>query len=141
MLGVQVSGAQAPFVRSAPPGSRAGLTCGLTDPVGVDEPSPRLSWNARLPGEAAVVVSCDGHEVWRSAVPAGSHTVDVPGEWLAPLTPYTWSVEGHATGAFTTGLRARGAWDAPWLAGDPRAAVSLRGSFTWRPAPGRGPGG
>ncbi|MFD0882953.1 hypothetical protein ACFQ08_00005, partial [Streptosporangium algeriense] len=105
MLEVQVSGAQAPFIRSAPSGSRAGLTCGLTDPVGVDEPSPRLSWNARPAGETTVTVLSDGREVWRSSVPAGAHGVDVPAESLAPLTPYTWSVEGYATGAFTTGLR------------------------------------
>ncbi|MEV4893673.1 family 78 glycoside hydrolase catalytic domain [Nonomuraea sp. NPDC055795] len=123
--GVQVSGAQTPYIRPAPPGARAGLTCGLADPVGVDE--PRLSWDARLPAAATVTVSADGREVWRSSVPAGSNVVDVPGERLDPLMPYTWSVEGHATGAFTTGLR--GQWTAPWLAGDPRAAVSLRGSF------------
>ncbi|MEU1386652.1 MULTISPECIES: family 78 glycoside hydrolase catalytic domain [unclassified Nonomuraea] len=137
VLDVQVSGAQTPYIRPVPAGARAGLTCGLADPVGVDEPSPRLSWDARTTAAATVVVSADGREVWRSSVPAGSHGVDVPDELLAPLTPYTWEVAGQAAGAFTTGLRARGAWDAPWLPGDPRAAVSLRGSFTWRPAPGR----
>ncbi|MEV4222023.1 family 78 glycoside hydrolase catalytic domain [Nonomuraea sp. NPDC049725] len=133
VLGPQVSGAQAPLIRPVPPGPQAGLTCGLADPVGVDEPSPRLSWGARLAEEAAVTVRAEGREVWRSSVPAGSHLVDVPDDLLAPLTPYTWSVDGHAAGAFTTGLRAGGGWDAPWLAGDPRAAVSLRGSFTSRP--------
>ncbi|MFI6818890.1 family 78 glycoside hydrolase catalytic domain [Nonomuraea sp. NPDC050328] len=129
--GVQVSGAQTPYIRPAVRASRAGLTCGLADPVGVDEPSPRLSWDGRVAEEAAVTVSADGRAVWRSVVPAGAYAVDVPDELLEPLVPYTWEVEGQASGAFTTGLR--GEWDAPWLAGEPRAAVSLRGSFT-RPA-------
>ncbi|GAA4092563.1 alpha-L-rhamnosidase [Nonomuraea soli] len=125
----QVSGAQTPYIGTASRGLLPGLTCGLVDPVGVEE--PRLSWAARLPEAAAVTVHAGGREVWRTIVPPGTSVVDVPGDRLDPLVPYTWRVEGYATGTFTTGLRGR--WDAPWIAGDPEAAVSLRGPFTARP--------
>ncbi|MFI6322992.1 family 78 glycoside hydrolase catalytic domain [Nonomuraea sp. NPDC050556] len=119
-----------PAIPPPPTGHLAGLTCGLADPVGVDEPSPRLSWPALLDRPSLVSVRSAVGEVWRQEVPEGANHVDVPADVLALLTAYTWTVGEQISGTFTTGLRADGAWDAPWLVGDPTAAVSLRCTFT-----------
>ncbi|MER6171834.1 family 78 glycoside hydrolase catalytic domain [Streptosporangium sp. NPDC001681] len=136
-----VSGGQVPVGSSPPAEAVACHTCGLTDPVGVDDPSPRLSWAARLLHPERLTVSTGGREVWARDLPPGTSWADVPEEVLEPLTPYTWSVAGHLGGTFVTGLRAGGAWDAPWVEDggneSGEGAVRLRGTFGWEPRPGR----
>ncbi|MFB9681046.1 family 78 glycoside hydrolase catalytic domain [Streptosporangium vulgare] len=165
-----VPGGQLPRGSSPPAGAVTCHTCGLADPVGVDDPSPRLSWSARPVRSERLSVSTGGREVWARDLPAGTSWADVPEDVLEPLTSYTWSVAGHLGGTFVTGLRAAGAWDAPWIGDgghdpdrrsrepgedegcgraygtdeddggsgrDGEGAVRLRGTFGWRPRPGR----
>lgn len=111
---------------------------GLIDPVGVDAPSPRLTWSERGDGadDTIDVVLTDGEGVvWSDRVPLGAGRVEVPVGVLAPLTEYRCRVGDVAAGRFVTGLRASGAWSAPWVAasGGADGAVAVTGRIDRSP--------
>ena len=100
--------------------------------LGVDNPSPRFSWQPygegyRYPQYSyAVTVRANGREVWRSGetVSANSTSVEYGGEALQSFTEYTYSVTVTLTdgcvlygeGSFETGILHADEWQGDFLA-------------------------
>ncbi|GAA5059876.1 alpha-L-rhamnosidase [Thermocatellispora tengchongensis] len=111
-----------------------GLSCELlTEPLGLDEPAPRLAWRLRSGARGArqrayrVVVRDEGGRVaWDTGrVESARQRAGYAGEPLRPRTRYTWSAEvwddaeepaGRAESWFETGLM--GGWRASWIGVD-----------------------
>ena len=135
--------------------SVAGLRCEYkVDPLGLDVPQPRLSWQLRSPERGAVQsayqvqVTRDGKTVWDTERVASSASVHVPygGPALESSRLYTWHVRvwdaagkasaWSAPASWEMGLLKPGDWTARWIqaAGDEPAKASqpapmLRGIF------------
>jgi alpha-L-rhamnosidase len=123
-----------------------GLTCEMLDePLGLDEPSPRLSWKLRSArrGDAQsayrITVALSeadlhaGRVIWDTDRRPGDETLLVAydGPPLHSATRYHWRVAvwdargertGHADSWFETGLLHADEWRASWIARDPDAA-------------------
>ncbi|MFD0687790.1 alpha-L-rhamnosidase [Actinomadura fibrosa] len=123
-----------------------GLTCEMLDePLGLDEPAPRLSWKLRsgVRGDAqtayriTVALTEDdldtGRLLWDTGRRAGEDALLVPydGPPLQSSTRYHWRVAvwdargeqtAHAGSWFETGLLHPGDWKAAWIARDPESA-------------------
>ncbi|MBR0501066.1 MAG: family 78 glycoside hydrolase catalytic domain [Bacteroidales bacterium] len=107
----------------------------MTNPMGIDTPSPRFSWKmesrkyAQSQASYRIVVSelPSGVCVWDSGtVPSGKSVgIDYGGEALKPCTRYQWTVEVSGSGEhtsrasswFETGLMGSGWSDAQWISG------------------------
>ena len=140
---------------AAAPPSVAGLRCEYeVDPLGIDVPQPRLSWQLRSPERGAlqsayqVQVTRDGKTVWDTERVATSASVHVPygGPALESSRRYTWRVRvwdaagkasaWSAPASWEMGLLKPGDWTARWIQaqGDEPAKASqpapmLRGTF------------
>jgi alpha-L-rhamnosidase len=122
------------------------LTCeNIETPLGLDEPSPRLSWRLRSPcrGDAqtgyrlAVALERDDLDddrrlVWDTGrrASAGNVLIAYDGAPLHPSTRYHWRVEvwdaegaraGRAESWCETGLMRTGEWQARWIGRDPES--------------------
>lgn len=100
----------------------------LTNPLGIDAPSPRLSWEVAgdAPAKLAVTVTDmhSGREVWRSAaLPADTRRVEADFK-PSPHTLYGWTVEAltaggkreaEASATFETGKLSAADWKAQWI--------------------------
>ena len=118
------------------------------NPIGIDNPSPRFSWqtaadaNNRGVEQTAyrlVVRSSAGVVVWDTGRLGDSRSIEIPyaGAKLEPETRYTWTVttwdnhrtENSAEGWFETGIQnsdpALSGWNgAKWIGGAPEDAGS-----------------
>ncbi|MGK5684084.1 family 78 glycoside hydrolase catalytic domain [Actinoplanes sp. URMC 104] len=108
----------------------------LTEPLGLGEPRPRLSWKLRSDRHGAaqsayrITATVEGRLVWDSGRRDSDETLLI--EWDGPAlqsaTRYQWRVEtwdengrpaGHAQSWFETGLLHREDWTAVWIGRDP----------------------
>ncbi|MEV4281270.1 alpha-L-rhamnosidase [Actinoplanes xinjiangensis] len=109
-----------------------------TEPLGLGEPQPRLSWKLRSDRRGAaqsayrITATADGETVWDTGRRESADTILIPweGAALRSATRYRWRVEiwdetGTLTGAaetwFETGLLHRDDWTAVWIGRDPVA--------------------
>ncbi|WP_433788690.1 family 78 glycoside hydrolase catalytic domain [Actinoplanes sp. CA-252034] len=108
-----------------------------TEPLGLGERSPRLSWRLRSDRHGAaqsayrIIATADGATVWDTGRRESADTILIAweGEELRSATRYRWRVEvfdeeGTATAAetwFETGLLHREDWTAVWIGRDPVA--------------------
>ena len=129
------------------------------DPLGIDVPHPRLSWQLRAEARDVVQsayriqVTHGGTVVWDTGQVASHHSTHVPygGPVLGSAQRYTWRVRvwdgaGRASawsapGAWEMGLLSPRDWTAQWVqpaeAGDtrsPQPSPMLRGTFRVRGA-------
>lgn len=156
---------QSPAGAAAGPGRAGALRVGsptveyVRDPLGLDTPGPRLSWQllSEKPDQAQSayqlrVGSAPGTpaepDVWDSGKVVSDRSVLVPyaGPALRPRTRYHWSVRvwnaaGEVSGwsesaSWETGLMSTAAWSAEWIAAPATlsGAPGLRGaSWIWFP--------
>jgi alpha-L-rhamnosidase len=138
-----------------PAGLRIG---GRRDPLGIDNPTPALSWqlvagDARGVGQSAYEVQVfdegDGVQVWDSGRVESSRSIDVPygGPALPSRGRYRWTVRTWIgtdpnPGAWSEpawwemGLLESEDWQALWIAApDPEAIPDVEGVFRRFPAP------
>jgi alpha-L-rhamnosidase len=153
LLGLSAATLAAAPAPAAP--SVASLRCEYkVDPLGIDVPQPRLSWQLRSPGRGAVQsayqvqVTRDGKTVWDTGRLAASASVHVPygGPALESSRRYTWRVRvwdgagkasaWSAPASWEMGLLKPGDWTARWIQakGDEPAKASqpapmVRGAF------------
>jgi alpha-L-rhamnosidase len=108
-----------------------------TEPLGLDDPRPRLSWKLRSDRHGAaqsayrITATAGGETVWDTGRRESADTILIPweGAGLRSATRYRWRVEvwdeaGTATAAetwFETGLLHREDWTAVWIGRDPVA--------------------
>jgi alpha-L-rhamnosidase len=108
-----------------------------TEPLGLGEPRPRLSWKLRSGRIGAaqsayrITATAGGETVWDTGRRESTDTILIPweGDGLRSATRYRWRVEvwddeGTATAAetwFETGLLHRDDWTAVWIGRDPVA--------------------
>ncbi|MEU8664478.1 family 78 glycoside hydrolase catalytic domain, partial [Actinoplanes philippinensis] len=109
-----------------------------TEPLGVDERRPRLSWKLRSDRIGAaqsayrITATAGGETVWDTGRRESADTILIAweGAGLRSATRYRWRVEvwdegGTATRPaeswFETGLLDPDEWDAVWIGRDPRA--------------------
>jgi alpha-L-rhamnosidase len=108
-----------------------------TEPLGLGEPRPRLSWKLRSDRHGAaqrayrITATAGGETVWDTGRRESADTILIPweGAGLRSATRYRWRVEvwdeaGTATAAetwFETGLLHREDWTAVWIGRDPVA--------------------
>ena len=107
------------------------LTEYKTDPIGIDEPSPRFFYTlsgdgAKQTSRRITVKNESGRIVWDSGVVKSAETtqIEYAGTPLRPRTRYVWRVEAvsdrretaRGQASFETGMM-RGAWQAQWIAG------------------------
>jgi alpha-L-rhamnosidase len=108
-----------------------------TEPLGLGEPRPRLSWKLRSDRHGAaqrayrITATADGETVWDTGRRQSADTLLIAwqGAGLRSATRYRWRVEvwddeGTATAAetwFETGLLHRDDWTAVWIGRDPVA--------------------
>ncbi len=122
------------------------LTCELcTNPLGIDNPAPRLSWiltdTSRGTAQAAYQIIIAGSpgrltekkaDIWNSGKVESASSTLVPyaGPELKPATPYFWKVRiwdtrgrdhGYSDAAsWETGLFSLSDWKADWIGFDPK---------------------
>ncbi|GAA1656078.1 alpha-L-rhamnosidase [Actinoplanes couchii] len=109
-----------------------------TEPLGLDEPRPRLSWKLRSERTGAaqtayrITATSSGSTVWDTGRRESADTIliDWDGPPLQPSTRYEWRVEvwdeyddlaGTAATWFETGLLHPENWTATWIGRDPVA--------------------
>jgi alpha-L-rhamnosidase len=139
----------------------------LADPLGIDEPAPRLSWKLQAEGRGQmqsayhlVVVGDTGDPAARAAVvwdtgrveSDQSRNVAYAGAPLEPLARYAWRVRvwdqtgepspWSQSGRWSMGLPAEADWTAAWIGLDetpPARTNPLEGaSWIWHPEPDTG---
>ena len=125
----------------------------LTNPLGIDEPSPRFSWNiasnsrgVMQTGYQIIVSKSDGNMVWDTGKVESdaSNNIEYAGLPLEDKTKYTWSVKvwdnygnesEFSTATFETAF-INEEWEAEWIsAGDgtyPKVQIDLEESVTAR---------
>jgi len=122
ILAGQVSFAASPAIR---------LQCEhLPDPIGIDNPHPRLSWQvqSQLQTSYSITVSTDSlglvkddkqSDQWKSTARSTQQMVTYTGKALQPFTKYYWKVtaNGKPSGiaSFETGMMAPSDWKGDWL--------------------------
>lgn len=112
-------------------GAHAGIghlrTNHLTDPLGVDDTSPRLQWRCDsltqtagriIVGTDSLLVASGQGDMWTAPIPEdGRNTVTYAGKPLSPRTVYYWRVEtggeSSPVAKFETGLM--GSWAGNWI--------------------------
>jgi alpha-L-rhamnosidase len=109
-----------------------------TEPLGLDEPRPRLSWKLRSDRRGAAqtayritaTAADSARLIWDSGRRESGETllIEWDGPALRPATRYHWRVEvwdetgrlsGDARSWFETGLLHRDEWTARWIGRDP----------------------
>ncbi len=132
-----------PAPRASPARATALTVEHLSDPIGIDAPDPRFSWQlddsslgARqtgyrlLVGNDSAALAAGRADVWNSGIVGGNTTLDVAygGPALQPMHRYYWTVCIREAGAggdawapcaaphwFETGMMTR-AWQGEWIA-------------------------
>ncbi len=112
----------------------------LTNPLGLDDPAPRFSWQLRDPTPGAKQTSYSLHiatrpellesdqaDVWATTASDSERSIGIPygGPALKPFTRYYWrialrgaggkSYPASETGWWETGLMTQDAWRAQWI--------------------------
>ncbi|HEX9510693.1 MAG TPA: family 78 glycoside hydrolase catalytic domain [Puia sp.] len=111
----------------------------LSDPIGIDAPHPRLSWQLMDERQGArqtayrIYVSTDSEAIsaktWSTGkVASSSNRVAYQGKPLQPFTKYFWRVEvwdkdgkpatSAVTASFETGMMESGNWRGSWISDD-----------------------
>lgn len=112
----------------------------LTDPVALDVPAPRLSWQLKSLDAHAMAIEQTAYQievytedrcVWDSGKTLSAHTIAIAytGQPLTSSTRYHWRVRAWTTGSieapwsdfatFTTALLEKNAWKADWIGANP----------------------
>jgi alpha-L-rhamnosidase len=134
-----------------------GLTCEhRVNPLGIDEPAPRLSWKLADPRRGQkqtayrlLVNDHSGESVFDSGVVASEESVDIvpQGATMLPATRYHWTVTvwdgdgvrgGSSSAWFETGLMGPAGWgEALWIEQDPATAPMVDPPVFGEPLPDR----
>ncbi|SHL58913.1 alpha-L-rhamnosidase [Chitinophaga jiangningensis] len=85
----------------------------LTNPIGIDNPHPRLSWQYNGTTANAHIELYHHHQLlWDTTTQ--NNTISYTGPALQPFTAYQWKVNG-STASFETGMMHQHNWQGTWI--------------------------